>query len=133
MFPTLASAAIILAGDSSIANKYILSNKCMVFFGKISYSLYLWHWPLLVFSRTFFPEGSERILGQMWFMVLLSVLFSVLSYYLIENSIRFTKKKQAMFILLSIMLFIGVTSIIIYQNALLVKNNFDFQAKYRFT
>jgi peptidoglycan/LPS O-acetylase OafA/YrhL len=59
LFPTLASAAIIVAGESSIANKYILGNRLMVFLGKISYSLYLWHWPMLVLSRTFFPEGSE--------------------------------------------------------------------------
>lgn len=61
VFPTLASAAVILAGADSVGNKYVLSNKVMVFFGKISYSLYLWHWPLLVFSRTFFPEGSDSV------------------------------------------------------------------------
>ena len=55
LFPTLASAAIIVAGDNSIANKYILSNRLMVLIGKISYSLYLWHWPMLILSRTFFP------------------------------------------------------------------------------
>jgi hypothetical protein len=67
----------------------------------------------------------------MWFIVLLSVVFSILSYYFIEYPVRFTKMKQAIFILLLIMLFIGVTSIIIYQNAYLVKHNLDFQAQYR--
>lgn len=55
LFPTLASAAIIQSGSESIVNKHILSNKVMTFIGKISYSLYLWHWPLLVFSRIMYP------------------------------------------------------------------------------
>ena len=81
--PTLAAAAIMQSGSDSIVNKQILSNKVMIFIGKISYSLYLWHWPLLVFSRILYPEGSDSILGKTWFIVLLSVVMSILSYFLV--------------------------------------------------
>lgn len=126
LFPTLASAAVIVAGPSSIGNKHILSNRILVFFGKISYSLYLWHWPLLVFSRAFFPEGSDSILSEAWFIVLLSVAFSILSYFFIENPIRFTKKKQAFYILLAIMLCIGIVSVVLYKNPHLINKNDEF-------
>ena len=91
LFPTLASVAIISSGSESVGNKYLLSNRVMVFFGKISYSLYLWHWPLLVFSRILFPPGSDSLLAQTWFIVLISVAMSLLSYFLVENPIRFRK------------------------------------------
>lgn len=121
LFPTLASAAIIQSGPDSIVNKHILSNRGMVFFGKISYSLYLWHWPLLVFSRILFPEGSDSILAQTWFVVLLSVVMSLLSYFLVENPIRFKKQKVIFVVLLMIMLLVGIGSILMHINSSKIK------------
>lgn len=58
LIPTIASALILQAGPDAIVNKHILSSTVFVFIGKISYPLYLWHWPLLVFSAHIFPPGS---------------------------------------------------------------------------
>ena len=51
--PCLGAALIIAAGESgpSLAGR-LLSLRPVVFVGLISYSLYLWHWPLLVFQTT---------------------------------------------------------------------------------
>ena len=122
IFPTLASAAVILAGPDSIANKYFLSNHEMVFIGKISYSLYLWHWPLLVFSRSIFPIGTF-LHTYIWFIVLLAFIFSIISYFLIENPIRFSNFKNIFFTLLIIMFFIGVGSFVIYKKPELARPN----------
>jgi len=59
--PTLGAVCIILAGESSFLNRYVLSSAPFVFIGKVSYPLYLWHWPLFVFSRVLFPKGSDSI------------------------------------------------------------------------
>ena len=54
LLPTLGAAFIIYSGMEGsgdlIVNK-LLSSKVMVFVGVISYSLYMWHWPLIVFSK----------------------------------------------------------------------------------
>lgn len=116
LLPTLASAAVILAGPNSVGNKLLLSSRIMVFIGKISYSLYLWHWPLLVFSRALFPQGSDSLIDQYWFIALLTlILFSISSYYFIENPIRFAKSKRVFFSLLIIMCLIGATSFILHE------------------
>jgi len=49
--PSLGAALVIKAGSQSIISKYLLSNRVFLFLGKISYPMYLWHWPLLVYAR----------------------------------------------------------------------------------
>ena len=53
--------------------------------GDISYSLYLWHWPVLVFGRDLFgAEGPVAVTGA----VLLSVLLAQVSFVLVEEPLR---------------------------------------------
>lgn len=51
LIPTLGAVLIIAAGPQAWINRKILSHPIMVWFGLISFPLYLWHWPLLSFMR----------------------------------------------------------------------------------
>jgi hypothetical protein len=87
LLPTLGAALMIKAGPSAWFNRVVLGNSVLVWFGLISYPLYLWHWPLLSFSRILsssVPELEIRI-G----VVVLSVLLSWLTYRFVEKPIRF--------------------------------------------
>ena len=75
---------IIAAGRPGILNR-VLSVKPLVFIGKISYGLYLWHYPFLMF-------GQARELNTN-LMFVLSIGATLLSYYLVE--IPFLKLKAA--------------------------------------
>ena len=87
LLPTLGAALMIKAGPHAWFNKVVLGNSVLVWFGLISYPLYLWHWPLLSFSRILsssVPELEVRI-G----VVVLSIALSWLTYQFIEKPIRF--------------------------------------------
>jgi peptidoglycan/LPS O-acetylase OafA/YrhL len=71
--PCVGAAAIILS-RSRIT--WLLSLRPIVYLGKISYSVYLWHWPIWVFTKS--PIGT----------VVASLLIGSLSYELIETPIR---------------------------------------------
>jgi peptidoglycan/LPS O-acetylase OafA/YrhL len=78
--------AVVSAGGaprSPIAR--LLRSAPMIFVGKLSYSLYLWHWPVYTLMRwTVGLEGSSA-----WLVALgLSFLLACLSYYLLERPIR---------------------------------------------
>jgi peptidoglycan/LPS O-acetylase OafA/YrhL len=62
-----------------------LTARPVVFVGKISYSLYLWHWPIFVLFRwtVGLDSTSCRVLA-----VLLAFGFAIVSYFLIENPVR---------------------------------------------
>jgi peptidoglycan/LPS O-acetylase OafA/YrhL len=61
---------------------HVLANRLTVFVGKLSYSLYLWHWPVIVF-----PMYVGLQLSVWASLGAISVL-SILSYYLIEKPAR---------------------------------------------
>lgn len=92
--PTLGAFLIIAAGPQAWPNRRILSNRVLVWFGLISYPLYLWHWPLLSFARLI--EGEKPGLQVRLGAVALSVALAWLTYRLIERPIRFGKSHRAM-------------------------------------
>ncbi len=104
--PVLGAVLIILAGSSAWINRTVLSNKIAVWFGLISFPLYLWHWPLLSFARIVesgTPARNIRIAA-----VVLSVALAWLTYKFVERPIRFGKHRKAKaFVLVFLMLVVG--------------------------
>src|SRR5699024_5956548 len=80
---------ILLAGDAGgkfSANR-ILSSKPLMKFGSVSYSFYLWHWPVLIFY--FILSGNERAgLVDGFLIMLVSAFLSFLTTEFIEKPIR---------------------------------------------
>jgi peptidoglycan/LPS O-acetylase OafA/YrhL len=99
--PCLGSALIIGAGEggSSLVAK-VLSWRPIVFIGLISYSLYLWHWPIIVLQQMGVFIGASAITSQrlaallpqhrldMIVEVLLSMVFGILSWRFVERPFR---------------------------------------------
>jgi peptidoglycan/LPS O-acetylase OafA/YrhL len=86
LLPTVGTALIIAGGRRSGFNRKVLSHPLMVWFGLISYPLYLWHWPLLSFARIMVgevPTARIRLAA-----VALSVPLAWLTYILLEKPIR---------------------------------------------
>lgn len=102
--PILCAVSLIASGKYGIA-KTILEHRISVFIGKISYSLYLFHWPLLVFSRYALSEflPSEII---NWIAIILSIIFSILSWQYIELPLRRTKWKNTSYYKLGVCIII---------------------------
>ena len=64
----------------------ILSSKIFVFFGLISYSLYLWHYPIFAYLR--YIDVFNNSIRIKLLTVLLTIILSIISYYLIERPFR---------------------------------------------
>ena len=118
LVPCLGAALIIAAGEtgSSFVGA-ILSLRPVVFLGLISYSIYLWHWPLLVFQRTdqmLFAQTEMTFATKVIFTLVVIVL-AALSWAFIEQPIRRGRFRPPPRILVpavaSIVFLVAVTSI----------------------
>lgn len=88
LIPTMGTAAILVSNqDHGTLVGRFLSMKPMVYVGKISYSLYLWHWPVYVFWKYYSLEAIG--LSDQLLMICLSVVLALMSYYLIEKPFRY--------------------------------------------
>lgn len=100
--PVLSAVLLIAAGPEGWVNRYILSSKIAVWFGLISFPLYLWHWPLLSFARILksgTPAADTRIAA-----VALSIVLAWLTYKLIERPVRFGKHNRAKVVVLAVLM-----------------------------
>lgn len=87
LLPVLGAAAIIHAGETgNSAIGRLLRVRPIVYIGLISYSLYLWHWPLIVLFR--YEGGMEPIAPHLPMLLLASLILGALSYHFIEQPFR---------------------------------------------
>ena len=111
--PVLAALLIISAGPAAWINSKILSNKIFVWFGLISYPLYLWHWPLLSFARIIesgSPSREIRIAA-----VVSSIVLAWLTMKLIEKPFRFGNQRTGLKVatLSGLMFVLGVSGVVV--------------------
>jgi peptidoglycan/LPS O-acetylase OafA/YrhL len=88
--PCLGAAALLHAGASgpTLVGR-LLSLRPMQFFGLISYSLYLWHWPVIVLQRAsfFLGEGLDPKIEKA-LMILVSIALAWVSFVVVEQPFR---------------------------------------------
>lgn len=92
LFPVLGAVFVIIGGGVSTLSKCVLSNKLAVWFGLISYPLYLWHWPILSYLHIIEDGAPAKI--KLVLAVLLSILLAWLTYQFIEKPLRFGKSNK---------------------------------------
>ena len=85
LLPTLGTVLLIICHDAPYSPHRILSARPMQYIGDLSYSIYLWHWPLVVFTRPFGEEASRL---SAVIVILGSLLLATLSKYLVEDPFR---------------------------------------------
>ena len=108
LLPVMGAVLMIAAGKDAFLNRYVLSNRVMVWFGLISYPLYIWHWPFLSFA--WIVGGEMPQLKVRIGCVVLAVIMSAVTYYFVEPRLRWGRYggyKAAG--LLSVMVIVGVT------------------------
>lgn len=89
LIPVVSTAILIAYGQQANLLTKLLGSKALTSAGDISYSWYLWHWPLIVFAHRVFP-ASEVVAPVA--AALISIAPAIFSLRRIENPIRHNPK-----------------------------------------
>lgn len=89
LMPCLGAAALIWTGEHPTLMRLGLSLRPVVWIGLISYSLYLWHWPVIVLQKTtwLIYTGQSRLIEK---IIVLALCFGLAtaSWWLVERPFR---------------------------------------------
>ncbi|AMM14257.1 hypothetical protein AX768_09265 [Burkholderia sp. PAMC 28687] len=91
LLPCAGAALLIFSGEASkgfVAR--LLASRSFVYIGRISYSLYLVHWPILVFGKRAFPHADPNYFALS--AIAASFLLAALSYHLVEQPFRHARR-----------------------------------------
>jgi peptidoglycan/LPS O-acetylase OafA/YrhL len=86
LLPCIGAALILWANTDGTFVTRILTQPYMVFIGLISYSLYLWHWPIIVFWKYLVNEQMSWL--GVGFVISASVILATLSWKFVEQPVR---------------------------------------------
>lgn len=102
LIPCVGAALIIFSGQNNSLISRLLSKKPLVFIGLISYSLYLWHYPIIVFYQEYTGRNGLSFLSVI-FIALATLSLSYLSWRFIEVPFRNKKNLDQEALLFQIM------------------------------
>lgn len=109
LLPTLGAALIILLNANNRLTQ-LLANKTLVWIGALSYSLYLWHWPVLAFMRYY--TGAEILNWQYSLaFIALTLGLATASFYWIETPLRLKRSNKQLLGYASLTLLLLVTAV----------------------
>lgn len=85
--PALGTVLLLVAGELAPEQgaSRLLAHPALVWLGDRSYSLYLWHWPVLNIG---FAWGMQQYFSEVSLLVALSLLFAMTSYRWVEQPFR---------------------------------------------
>ncbi len=90
--PPVAGSVLLLASEASFVNRRLLTNRGATFFGLISYSLYLWHWPLISIARLVSEAEPPALVRAA--LCGLAIVLAWLSYRFVETPFRQTRSAR---------------------------------------
>ena len=120
--PIIGICLVIWFSDKNTLITKILSSKLLVGIGLISYSLYLWHYPIFAFSRIYgFTDDS---LIKELFLGLIIFILSIISYFLVEK--KFRNKSVKFLKILPLLIFILIINILSTSIFIKKKGLYDY-------
>jgi len=102
--------------------KNFVENKYFNYLGLISFSLYLWHWPILVFFKYYFVYDVN-----IWFKILsllIMFLLSIFSYHIIELTFRYKLNFKKLILIISLVYLFFISAFFFINN---LKNNSKYE------
>jgi len=84
---TAGAALLIWAGPLAVVNRQFLSSQPMIFVGRISYPLYLWHWPLFSFAQIILGHALPPALALAAIAIAFAAAYA--TYRWVETPIRY--------------------------------------------
>jgi peptidoglycan/LPS O-acetylase OafA/YrhL len=103
---------LVAAGQDSELVKQTTGRNLLAGIGKLSYSLYLWHWPILVLARTVYGEQPPTLVRIT--LIALSFLLALLTTRFLETPIRFrVRRTRTVLLLSSPLLLIGFAGFVV--------------------
>jgi peptidoglycan/LPS O-acetylase OafA/YrhL len=117
LLPTFGAGLVMYFGSNAGYMKLFLENRVISLIGNASYSIYLWHWPLLVFYKLkYSPNLSSK---EQSVLLLVSIFLGIFSWYFVEN--RFRKSKLSSPTVKPIITILGVSFLFVIANIIVFK------------
>ena len=108
LVPALGTVLLIASPDSWI-NRRLLGLPLLVGLGLVSYSWYLWHWPIVSFARV--VKGDELIWNEYAVLMLMSIVLAYLSWRFVERPLRRSRTAQPRLLARYAALVVGATAV----------------------
>lgn len=136
VLPVMGAALIVWSGiNSSEKNQSplvlrVLAIRPLVLIGLVSYSLYLWHWPLLALNE-YMLVGRDSLLVKL-IIILVSLLLAIISWKFIEQPVRKKKVAASRSLIFSICIG-GMTILICCAFFIIMMKGFTFRVSEKIT
>lgn len=134
LLPTAGAAMVIYSGIEGVSVVgRMLQSPPLVFIGKISYSLYLWHWVIIVFGKYYLIREATAADMLVWLIV--SFILAAFSWKFIENPFRrieFLRHPKIFKFAAGIMtLTLTLGALIYFNDGYSARFSFDFSLAYQ--